>query len=174
MPSFKYAQIEYERRFLLAQRPSDLPPQSFTIIEDIYIPDTRLRLRRMSAPDGQVLDLKLTQKFSTPDLPATQTIITNFYLNDVEYEKLSQINGRSLTKHRHTYHHAGYRWSIDIFQKQLHGLILCDIEAQSAAALAQIPTPTFALQEVTDDPRYTGGALITATPESIAALLASI
>jgi CYTH domain-containing protein len=128
----------------------------------------------MSSPSGEIIALKLTQKYSEPDLPASQTIITNFYLNGVEFEKLKVLNGRSLSKHRHTYHHIGYRWSIDVFQEQLHGLILCDIEARSAEELAQIPMPSFAVKEVTDDPRFTGGALIEATPEMIVALLTAV
>ncbi len=174
MSSFKYAQIEYERRFLLRQLPTDLDHNDFTRIDDVYIPGTRLRLRKMTTPSGEILALKLTQKYSQPDMPATETIITNFYLNEAEYGELAGLNGRSLTKHRHHYHHAGYRWSLDVFQAQLHGLILCDIEARSAEALAQIPMPSFAIADVTDDPRYTGGALVAATPEMIAALLADV
>ena len=174
MLSFKYAQIEYERRFLLRQLPSDLDHNDFTRISDVYVANTRLRLRQMTSPSGDIVALKLTQKYSAPDLPATETIITNLYLNGVEFEKLGVLNGRSLYKHRYHYHHAGYRWSLDIFQEQLHGLILCDIEAHSAEALAQIPVPSFVAKEVTNDPRYTGGALAAATPEIIATLLADV
>ena len=174
MSSFKYAQIEYERRFLLRQLPTDLDHNDFTRIDDVYIPGTRLRLRKMTSPSGEIMALKLTQKYSQPDLPATETIITNFYLNEAEYRELAVLNGRSLSKYRHLYHHAGYRWSIDVFQTQHHGLILCDIEARSAGELAQIPMPSFASQEVTDDPRFTGGSLVTATSEMMAALLATV
>ena len=134
MASFKYAQIEYERRFLLNQLLADVPLDQFTVIHDIYIPDTRLRLRQMLSPIGELVDLKLTQKYSDPDLPPTQRIITNFYLNEAEFEKLSQLNGRSLTKHRYTYHHSGYRWSLDVFQGPVHGLILAEIEAHALLA----------------------------------------
>lgn len=174
MTSFKYAQIEYERRFLLAKLPQDISHKQFTIITDIYIPNTRLRLRRITSPDGEILALKMTQKYSQPDLPATQTIITNIYLNEVEFAKLRVVNGRLLTKHRYTYHHAGNRWSLDVFQGNQQGLILAEIEARSAEQLAEIPTPSFVVKEVTDDPRFTGGALIEATPESIATLLADV
>jgi hypothetical protein len=51
---------------------------------------------------------------------------------------------------------------------------LADIEARSAELLAQIPMPDFALKEVTDDPRFTGGALVQATPESIVSLLTAV
>jgi CYTH domain-containing protein len=174
MTSFKYAKIEYERRFLLTQLPQDIGPEQFTIITDIYIPDTRLRLRQITSSDGEMLALKMTQKYSQPDLPATQTVITNIYLNEVEFAKLRVVNGRRLTKHRYTYHHAGYRWSLDVFQGDLHGLILAEIEARSAEELTQIPTPSFVVKEVTADRRFTGGALVQATAETIATLLADV
>jgi len=172
MPSFKYAQIEYERRFLLRQLPSDLQRDQFIQITDVYIPYTRLRLRKMASPSGEILALKLTQKYRHSDLPASQTIITNFYLNEVEFDTLAGLSGRILSKQRYTYHHAGHRWSLDVFQGPLHGLILAEIEAQSAEALAQVPIPRFAFKEVTDDPRVTGGALVQATAEIIATVLA--
>ena len=174
MPSFKYAQIEYERRFLLTQLPPDVSHKQYTIITDVYIPDTRLRLRQISSPDGEILALKMTQKYSEPDYPATQTIITNIYLNEVEFEKLKGVNGRLLTKHRYTYQHSGHRWSLDVFQGSLYGLILAEIEARSAEELAQIPVPGFAVTEVTDDSRFTGGALIQATAKGIATLLTDV
>jgi CYTH domain-containing protein len=174
MPSYKYAQIEYERRFLLRQLPSDLQYEQFIQITDVYIPYTRLRLRKMASPSGGIPALKLTQKYSRSDLPASQTIITNFYLNEVEFDTLAGLSGRSISKQRYTYHHAGHRWSLDVFQGPLHGLILAEVEAQSAEALAQIPMPSFALKEVTGDLRFTGGVLIEATTETIAALSADV
>ena len=174
MPSYKYAQIEYERRFLLRQLPSDLQYGQFIQITDVYIPYTRLRLRKMASPSGEILALKLTQKYSHSDLPASQTVITNSYLNEVEFDTLAGLSGRILSKQRYTYYHIGYRWSLDEFQGPLDGLLLAEIEAQSAEELAQIPMPSFALKEVTGDLRFTGGALIEATTETIAALLADV
>jgi CYTH domain-containing protein len=174
MPSYKYAQIEYERRFLLRQLPSDLQYEQFIQITDVYIPYTRLRLRKMASPSGEILALKLTQKYSHSDLPASQTIITNFYLNEVEFDTLAGLSGRSISKQRYTYYRIGHRWSLDEFQGPLDGLLLAEIEAQSAEELAQIPMLTFAAKEVTADPRFTGGALIQAKAETITALLADV
>ena len=50
--------------------------------------------------------------------------------------------------------------SVDRFDGPLAGLILAEAEFETAAALAAFPHPDFAVREVTDDPRYGGGALI--------------
>ena len=73
----KYARIEAERRFLLRALPSDLLPGAAHVrLIDHYLPDTRLRLRRVDSPEGAVLVRKLGQKFRTPDQDATQTMMT--------------------------------------------------------------------------------------------------
>ena len=52
----KYAWIEEERRFLLGSNPLEsTPAESFNRIIDRYITGTRLRLRRIESPSGEVL-----------------------------------------------------------------------------------------------------------------------
>jgi hypothetical protein len=96
----KYAQIELERRWLLASLPDALhSSQDYQLIEDRYLTGTPLRLRRMTNASGQVTARKLTQKYQA------------------------------------------------------------------------IPHPAFALREVTDDPRFTGGELVKLAPNQIQQLL---
>ena len=84
--SLKYARIEEERRFLLKSIPEELlEVDEFIRIIDGYIPGTRLRLRRMVSPHGNTLALKLGQKYRPVDFEAHQTIMTNLYLNEIEY-----------------------------------------------------------------------------------------
>ncbi len=80
----RYALIERERRFLLKQLPPKLNLAQFMLIEDIYINDSRLRLRKMTEPSGEVAALKFGHKFVAPDQPAHQTMMTNFYY--IEYK----------------------------------------------------------------------------------------
>lgn len=62
--SHKYAQIERERRWLLAQQPASLEDSTnYNQINDRYIIGTPLRLRQMTDADGQITALKLTQKY---------------------------------------------------------------------------------------------------------------
>lgn len=158
----KYAQVEEERRFLLRSLPSDLSPDAaYVRIVDHYLPDTRLRLRRLESPTGEVLVLKLGQKFRAADQSTRQTTMTNFYLDETEYAILSTLGGALLVKRRYPYHHAGHNYNIDVFERHLSGLILMEIERRPGVDLSALPLPSVALREVTDDPFFTGGALAT-------------
>lgn len=155
----RYALIERERRFLLKQLPPDLDQSQFMLIEDVYITNTRLRLRKMSLPDGTVSALKFGHKHIAPTQQPHETMMTNFYLNEAEFALLTTLPGRQLVKKRFHYAWHGRIFSIDQFQNQLEGLILAEIEALTNEALSAIPIPDFALREVTNDPAFTGGEL---------------
>lgn len=53
----------------------------------------------------------------------------------------------------------GVEVSVDRFEGPLEGLFLAEAEFESPEAMAAFPDPDFALREVTDDPRYSGGSL---------------
>jgi CYTH domain-containing protein len=153
----KYARIERERRYLLDGLPAGVNPDDCQLIEDAYIEGARLRLRRMAAPDGVVTALKLTQKYRDAAQPAGETTITNLYLTGAEYERLKILGGLVLIKRRYPFLHDGARYSIDVFQGALEGLVLAEIEFQDGELPAEMPP--FAVRDVTADPFFEGGAL---------------
>lgn len=158
---FKYARVEAERRFLLDSAPYDLDAQApFHRIFDRYISDTRLRLRRIERPDGEAIVYKFGQKYQAADQGAHQTVMTNFYLSEAEYAVLSALPGKTLVKRRYKYIHAGERYSLDIFEGHLSGLILLEIEAGEDRDIRRLPIPGIARRDVTADPSFTGGALV--------------
>jgi CYTH domain-containing protein len=157
----KYAHIERERRFLLLAPPPDLDLEgTYSRIIDRYIPDTRMRLRRMETPNGRVLAYKMTQKFVQENQPAHQCMITNIYLEVHEYEKMACLGGIELIKRRYHYHDDDIRYSIDVFSGPLRGLVLAEVESLSDAELLGLRPPSFALCEVTNNQFFTGGNLV--------------
>jgi CYTH domain-containing protein len=169
----KYACLEIERRYLLRKLPADLkdrPPAN--VIADLYITNSRLRLRKMQPPTGPAV-LKLGQKFRGPDQPATETTITNMVLNDAEYTLLKRLGGREIVKERHLLPHAGRVWGIDVFRGPLEGLILAEVECETREELAMIAKPPFAAADVTDDVFFTGGHLVGASVGDLKRKLAS-
>ena len=156
----KYARIEEERRFLLETIPEDLSAEeSFNRIIDRYISGTRLRLRQIESPSGEALVFKLGQKYETPDQKSHQTIMTNIYLNEAEYQALAVLGGSTLTKRRYPYHYARYDYSLDVFEGNLDGLVLAEIENQPGFDLSSLPVPEFAIREVTQAEMFSGGKL---------------
>jgi CYTH domain-containing protein len=94
--------------------------------------------------------------------------MTNLYLNQAEYDTLLALGGAPLTKRRYGYLQAGMRYSLDIFEGPLAGLILAEIEAHAAGEITRLPVPVFAVREVTADPAFSGGALAQLSPQAFA------
>jgi CYTH domain-containing protein len=169
----KYACLERERRYLLRQLPAGWSEkgEGWHII-DRYLLNTRLRLRRMTAASGQPTLFKLGQKYQAGSQADTHRTMTTIYLDEAEYRCLAQLDAQEIVKKRYPYDYAGRKYSLDVFEGKLHGLILAEIEAETEADLAGLPLPAFALKEVTADPFFTGGQLAALTAVEFQAGLA--
>lgn len=154
----KYAAVERERRWLCAGLP-DLPVLRAEAIRDLYVEGTRLRLREARPSGGGSAILRLSKK---ADLAPDRRLITTLYLTPEEYALFAGLPGRVLKKARCYYAAEGATLSVDRFEGPLTGLFLAEAEFADDAAMAAFPSPAFAIREVTDDPRYTGGELVRA------------
>jgi len=76
-----------------------------------------------------------------------------------EFGVLAKLPAKVLTKTRHSVPPLG----IDVFDGVLSGLVLAEAEFNSAAEAAALALPSFIRHEVSDDPRFTGGRLVTAS-----------
>jgi CYTH domain-containing protein len=155
----KYTRIEYERRFLVSPQEdwrSAVEPYSKTF-EDKYLRQGRLRLRILTDSDTGRRLIKLTKK-SESDSPYFQTI-SRILLSPSEYELLDALPGDRLRKTRYYHLDRGRVFSIDVFEGELDGLILCETEAEGLEELMSIEPPPYTGREVTADPFFTGGNL---------------
>ena len=161
----KYARLEFERRWLVNRAARAALPEAFvTLIDDLYIAGTRLRLRQMRRAGLDETKWKLTKKYESDD-PSARPIVTA-YLTDSEYVLLRTLPGKTLRKRRVHFEHEGRWWSLDLFEDQLAGLEMIECEAEDRAALASLNPPDWVLREVTDLPHWQGGALAAnGTPE---------
>jgi CYTH domain-containing protein len=164
----KYARIEHERRFLLAELPQGLTRASRHVqIWDNYITGTRLRLRKIRVPETKEYTWKLTQKFAPDASDFSRTLITNIYLSAYEYEVLSVFEGNELRKNRYPFEHDRRRFTIDVFLGPLWGLMLAETEFETDEELRELAPPPFALADVTNDELFTGARLVGITFEDI-------
>jgi len=150
----KYARIERERRFLLVGRPDGLEALPHHDIDDRYITNTRLRLRRVRSNES--VAYKLTQKLA---IDATHGSITTIYLDANEFARLVALPGGTLTKRRYHYSYAATTFGIDVFEGRLDGLVLAEAEAETDAQLDTTPTLPFRNIEVTGRPEFRGDCL---------------
>ena len=160
VPDSKYARIERERRYLLADLPEGLTRADPHLqITDNYITGTRLRLRKVREPRTNKWTVKFTQKFAPNAEDLSRTIITNTYLNALEAETLSMFNANEIRKNRYYFEFEGRRFQVDMFLGDLFGLVLAETDFDTDEELERFPKPAFAIAEVTDDPVFSGGRL---------------
>jgi CYTH domain-containing protein len=161
-PRHKYARIERERRFLLDLFPGSRNVTRVRRITDRYIDGTALRLREQREDGGPAM-FKLTQKVPMPGAGAQQGLITSMYLSEEEFHVFAQLSAKTLSKIRYTVPPFG----IDVFEETLGGLILAEVEFDSAEAAEALTLPSFVVQEVSTDHRFTGGKLVRASGHDI-------
>jgi CYTH domain-containing protein len=155
----KYTRIEHERRFLVSPQADwrSLVESYSKTFEDKYLENTRLRLRILTDSDSGRRLLKLTRKAESAS-PYFQTI-SRILLSPSEHALFESLPGYRLRKVRHYHHDRGRVFSIDVFEGELEGLVLCETEAGGLDELMAIEPPAYAQREVTEDPFFTGGNL---------------
>ena len=155
----KYTRIEYERRFLISPQADwrSLVESYSKTFEDKYLPNTRLRLRILTDSDTGRRLLKLTRKVESAS-PYFQTI-SRILLSPSEHALFDSLEGYRLRKVRYYHNDRGRVFSIDVFEGELAGLVLCETEAEGLDELMAIEPPVYAQREVTEDPFFTGGNL---------------
>ena len=157
----RYAQREYERRWLLRAFPPALDPdRPWARITDHYLDGTRFRVRERVRLRNDDTVWKLTQKFPESEGVTDRIVITNSYLTRDEYQTFRRLPGRLLVKHRWLLEFAGAYYGIDSYQQDLEGLITAEREFSTHDALLVAPPPPFeGAVEITHRPEFTGGAL---------------
>ena len=154
----KYSRVEYERRFLVS-RDADWRndvESYFKTYEDKYLTDSRLRLRILTDSDSERRVLKLNKCDSAS--PYFRTV-NRILLSPDEYRLLDRLAGDRLRKTRFDQTYRGRVFSIDVFEGDLDGLVLCETEADGLEELMSAEPPPYVAQEVTSDPFFEGGNL---------------
>jgi CYTH domain-containing protein len=164
----RYAHPEREQRWLLAQVPPGATP--WAEITDRYLTGTSLRLRRVEGVDG--VGHKLTQKIRPVPGDPSRVLLTNMYVPDQEVPALVSLPGAELRKTRRRLEVGGRVFAIDSFHDRHEGLVLAETELSTRED--RIDMPSFAIRDVTDDDRFSGGALAGASDDELAALLAEV
>lgn len=152
MAAPKYSLAEIERRWLVSPEfLSSLERLPYRVVEDLYIANTRMRLRKMSSPTGEPV-YKLCKKYGRDASLANP--ITNIYLSEDEYRVLSVLDGARVSKRRYAV--AG--GSIDVYAGS-ETIAIFEMEFDSESDAACYVPPDFTSEEVTDLAQYSGASL---------------
>ena len=146
-----------------------MPPdaQRWAEIVDRYILGTRLRLRHTES-DGQTV-FKLGQKVRLEGNDPETVKLTNIYLSNAEFAVLASLPAAELCKTRWRAAWEGKTVAVDQFHGRLEGLVLAEVEL--APDDRRLGRPPFAVRDVTNDDRFSGGTLALTPDESVAELL---
>ena len=149
--SLKYAVVERERRYRLANLPSGVT--GTMEIRDRYVTGTRLRLREVRQSDGTVVR-KLGHKVRLTDGPA-EVACTSFYLNDEEWSVLVALPAKVLRKTRHVVERDGLRVAVDEHED---GTLIAEIDDRDQPSQF-VPEWLDVVADVSQDEAWTGGQL---------------
>jgi CYTH domain-containing protein len=163
----EYSRIEYARRFLVSPKAGwnrFVKPYTKRH-DDKYLSGTRLRLRVLTDLDSDRQVIKLTKKYESesPFFRQVSTII----LTPDEYRIFDALEGKRITKIRHYHHYKDRVFSIDVFENELSGLIICEIELNDLEDLMSAIPPPYVTCEVTEEPFFTGAGLTLKTKEEL-------
>jgi adenylate cyclase len=142
--------IEIERKFLVAEPPSDLERWPSTSIEQGYLAvaddGTEVRVRRR---DGNA---RLTVKAGGGRVRVEEEI----EIDSERFERLWPLTeGRRIEKTRYEIAAGdGLTIELDVYAGALHGLVTAEVEFASEDAAEAFAAPAWLGSDVTDDPRY--------------------
>lgn len=148
--------VEIERKFLVSDDSWRTAVSERFIITQGYLsrdPARTVRIRRKG--DEAFLTIKGLPQGSvgTPEVPEFEYPIP---VSDAD-KMLAQCLPGAISKTRHIVMHDGMRWEVDVFHGDNDGLIMAEIELQSATQ--PFSKPAWAGQDVTGDQRYSNAQL---------------
>lgn len=143
--------MERERRWLVHRLPSD--PGPGTPIRQGYLAhDGTVAVRVRRRGDRHVATVKGGRG-------RTRTEV-EWDLTPEQFDALWPLtSGRRLGKVRHEVPVEGGTAEVDVFEGDLEGLVLVEVEFDGDEPMAAFEAPRWFGPEVTDDPRYTNAAL---------------
>ena len=149
--------MEVERKFLVP-RPPELAGTQYAEIEQGYLAtgdEQEVRLRRKD--DQLLLTAKRGSGLSRDEVEVE--------LDHHDFARLWELTeGRRLRKRRHVLSHDGLRIEIDVYQGDLEGLVVAEIEFGSQEEATEFEPPGWLGEEVTTDHRYKNETLATKGP----------
>jgi CYTH domain-containing protein len=154
---------EIERKFLVRSDAWRTAVESSALIVQFYLAISSERSIRIRIKDGRTA--RLTLKFGS------DTRIRDEFEYPVPLDEAREMmqfaTGALIRKTRHNVRHQGYLYEIDVFNGDLDGLIVAELETADTVEDARLPE--WLGREVTGEIRYSNASLaLNGFPEMIA------
>lgn len=148
---------EFELTYLPRRLPRGLFNSDSKEILDVYIPVTAahpiLRIRKC----GNTLEITKKQPVAGTD--SSHQIEHTISLSPEEFSTLMQVEGKKVRKIRYYYTEGDAVYECDVFQDDLRGLVLVDVEFTSHKEKSKFEPPEWILADVTQEKFIAGGML---------------
>ena len=148
---------EFELTYLPKHLPAGLKDAPSKKMLDIYIPATAahpsLRIRQQGDR------MEITKKVPVDGVDASHQRETTIPLTQMEYFDLQMLPGRRVEKTRYYYTESAIPYEVDVFEGDLAGLVLIDVEFTSSAEKARFTPPEWFLADVSRELFVAGGML---------------
>ncbi len=158
-------QDEFELTYLIKDIPHGLLECPSKEILDIYLPAASQHAQLRVRMRGDKYEI--TKKQPAHGSDASHQIENTIPLTAEEFAELTILPGKRVRKIRYYYTEESVDYEIDVFQDDLAGLILVDVEFSSAEEKAKFIPPTWVLADVTQEKFIAGGMLCGKTYEAI-------
>lgn len=139
--------VEIERKFLVTGSAWRSSVVKSVAIDQGYLETSKATVRVRTLDDLAFLTIKgmtsgITRSEWEYEIPM-----------DDARQMLDELCGsRRLTKVRHFLMHGGHEWTIDVFEGELDGLVMAEVELKSDDE--NVDLPEWIEREVSDDPQY--------------------
>lgn len=149
---------EFELTYLAKKEVVDkLKGVPFKDMLDIYLPSTskhpNLRIRK----NGNKYEM--TKKSPVKEGDSSHQTENTIPLIPEEFSELSLLPGKRVEKRRYLYQEGKYKYEVDVFQGDLKGLVLVDVEFSSNEEKGVFVRPAWVLADVTQEEFVAGGML---------------
>jgi len=150
----KYSCLEVERRWLVnEERLPDLTKLPFKTLIDIYIDQSRLRLRKEVS--NNEIKYKLCKKYGK--LSDISERITNIYLTKEEYLLFSTLAGETITRKRYYYLHDNVLMSINT---GIEIPTIIEAEFANEEEARAFSPPSFTTLDISNEVKYEIASLV--------------
>lgn len=157
----KTSDIERYRLFLVDKLPEPLTHASSHLqIFDDYLPDTRIRLRKIRDPYSKAWTYWMQQRTVSGDEKSSVRRITEIHLNDAEYGFFERFEHLEIRKNRYFHEFDLYVVAFDVYLGDLSGLTTARVDFKSDLEKENFLVPPFAVFEITNDPFFAGQNLV--------------
>ena len=163
--------IERERTFLIKDMPGDLDEFVSKEMVDMYIPVAEEHPCTRIRKNGDAYEFTKKHPINGN---ASQQLESTVRLTSPEYESLKDVPAKRISKTRYFYAQDGFNYEIDVFDGDLEGLVLVDIEFEDDESQMNFVQPEWCLVEVTHESFIAGGMLAGKTYKDIEAKLVDL